>query len=358
MAMIDSYRTSLGYRQQELAKLTTDRAREQGKIADLNKKINSASEAISRTKSSSTISSKLKEVERYNKEMANVSKKIADFETKIAKNNKEILDYQTKIGREQVTIDKKRTADLEKSQREQEKIYRDQQRNLRDISSTLSYHNQLHQDTRHEIEELKKIPEKITVLFLASNPIDQKQLRLDEEARSISEMIKKAKHRDSVKLESCWAVQPIDLLQALNDYNPAIVHFSGHGSDEDEIVFQTQDGKSKIVSKEALVQTMMASCDGIRLVFFNTCHSKNQAEAISEFVEVTIGMNTSISDEAARIFSSQFYSSISFGNSVKKSFEQSKALLMMEGVTEENTPELFIKSGLDAETIILVNPSK
>lgn len=348
--MIDSYRTTLAYKQQDLAKLTTDKAKEQVKIADLNKKINSASESIRRTKSPSTISSKSREVERYSKDLATVSKKIADLETKIARKNKEILDYQIKIDKEQVRIDKKRKSDAEKSQR-------DNERNIQNISSTLNYHNQLHQNTQYEIAELKKIPEKIIVLFLASNPIDQLQLRLDEEARAISEMIRKAKHRDSVKLESCWAVQPIDLLQALNDYNPTIVHFSGHGSDQDEIVFQTQDGKSKIVSKEALVQTMMASCDGIRLVFFNTCHSKNQAEAISEFVEVTIGMNTSIGDEAARIFSSQFYSSISFGNSVKKSFEQAKALLMMEGISEENTPELFVKSGLNAESIILVKPN-
>ncbi len=350
MAIIDSYRTTLGDKQKDLAKLTAVKAKEQVKIADLNRKINSASEAMRKTKISSTISSKTREIERCNKELATVSKKIADLETKVAKKNKEILDYQIKIDREQASIDKKRKSEVEKSQREHE-------RNLQNISSTLSYHNQLHQNTQFEIAELKKIPEKIIVLFLASNPIDQWQLRLDEEARAISEMIRKAKHRDSVKLESCWAVQPIDLLQALNDYNPTIVHFSGHGSDQDEIVFQTQDGKSKIVSKEALVQTMMASCDGIRLVFFNTCHSKNQAEAISDFVEVTIGMNTSIGDEAARIFSSQFYSSISFGNSVKKSFEQAKALLMMEGITEENTPELFVKSGLDAENIILVKPA-
>ena len=204
---------------------------------------------------------------------------------------------------------------------------------------------------------MKNIPEKIIVLFLASNPIDQMQLRLDEEARAISEMIKKAKHRDSVKLESCWALQPMDLLQALNDYKPAIVHFSGHGSDEDEIVFQSHDGTAKLVSKEALVQTMMASSENIRLVFFNTCYSRNQAEDVSQFVDATIGMNTSIGDEAARVFSSQFYSSIGFGYSVKKSFEQAKALLMMEGINEENTPQLFIKEGLNSDEIILVQPS-
>lgn len=349
MAQIDSYRSSLISRQNELSKLTSDKAKEQLKISDLNKKINSASDAIRRTKSSSTISSKLKEIERYNTDIANTTKKIADLESKIVKKNKEIFDYQTKIDKEQILIDKKRKAEAEKLQKEQE-------RNIRTINDTLSYHNRLHRSTITEIEELKRIPEKIAVLFLASNPIDQVQLRLDEEARAIAEMIRKAKHRDSVKFESCWALQTMDLLQALNEYDPAIVHFSGHGSDNDEIVFQTQDGKAKLVSKEAIVQTMMASADNIRLVFFNTCYSRNQAEAVSEFVEATIGMNTSIGDEAARVFSSQFYSAVGFGLSVGKAFQQAKALLMMEGIPEENTPELFIKPGLNSEEIILVQP--
>src|SRR5690606_10976420 len=136
-------------------------------------------------------------------------------------------------------------------------------------------HNEIQSNILSEINQLKKIPEKITVLFLASNPIDQVQLRLDEEARSISDMIKKTKHRDSVKFEYCWALQPMDLLQALNDYNLAFFHFSGHGSENDEIVFQSAEGTAKLVSKEAIVQTMMASADNIRLVFFTTCYSVN-----------------------------------------------------------------------------------
>jgi len=206
--------------------------------------------------------------------------------------------------------------------------------------------------------DLKNLPEKIVVLFLAANPLDQQQLRLDEEARSITEIIRKTKHRDSVKFESCWAIRPIDVLQALNEFIPSIVHFSGHGSDTDEIVFQDSQGKTKLVSKEAIVQTMMASSDGIRLVFFNTCYSVNQAEAVTEHVEAAIGMNTSIGDEAARVFSSQFYSSIGFGLSVQKAFDQAKALLMMEGIEEENTPELFVKAGLDATELFIVKPKE
>lgn len=349
MAIIDSYRNSKITKQKELAKLTRDKAKEFTKISDLNRKINSASDAMKRTKSISTINSKLKEIERYQKNIASTNKKIADLETKIGKKEKEIFDYQTKIDKEQNSIDKKKTAEAKKFSELQE-------RNLRSINSTLHQHNKLHLDTINEIKILKNIPKKITVLFLASNPIDQVQLRLDEEARSISEMIRKAKHRDAVKLESCWALQPMDLLQSLNDFNPTIVHFSGHGSDDDEIVFQAQDGTAKLVSKEAIVQTMMASSENIRLVFFNTCYSNNQAEAVSQFVDATIGMNTSIGDDAARIFSSQFYSSIGFGLSVAKAFQQAKALVMMEGILEENTPQLFIKYGLNADEIILVQP--
>ncbi len=169
-------------------------------------------------------------------------------------------------------------------------------------------------------------------------------------------MIQKSKHRDSVKFESRWAIRPMDLLQAINEFNPTIIHFSGHGSDQDEIVFQDSNGNSKLVSKEAIVQTMMASSESIRLVFFNTCYSRNQAESVVQYVDAAIGMNTSIGDEAARIFSSQFYSSIGFGLSVKKSFEQAKALLMMEGISEENTPELFVRENIDPEELLIVKP--
>src|SRR5690606_37023788 len=112
----------------------------------------------------------------------------------------------------------------------------------------------------------------------------------------------------------------------------------------------------KLVSKEAIVQTMMVSSDSIRLVFFNTCFSYSQAQAVVEHVDAAIGMNTSIGDEAAKVFASQFYSAIGFGLSLKKAFQQAKARLMLEGIDEEDTPALYVKDGLDASEIIIVRP--
>lgn len=146
MAIIDSYRNSKISKQKELAKLTTDKAKEFSKISDLNRKINSASDAMKRTKSISTINFKLKEIERYQKDIATTNKKIADIETKIGKKEKEIFDYQTKIDKEQSSIDKKKNY-------EAKKVFELQERNLRTINSTLNQHNKLHLETINEIEK-------------------------------------------------------------------------------------------------------------------------------------------------------------------------------------------------------------
>lgn len=85
---------------------------------------------------------------------------------------------------------------------------------------------------------------------MTSNPIDTNQLMLDEEVRSITEMIRKSEHRDAVKLESRWATRTIDILQAINEVNPTIVHFSGHGSPNGDIFVQNNDGTAKKFQKK------------------------------------------------------------------------------------------------------------
>ncbi|WP_227512607.1 MULTISPECIES: hypothetical protein [Marinobacter] len=350
MSLLDSYRRNVSRKREEIAKLQQGKAKEQAKIANLSVKIGSASQALSRTSSTSTAKTKLREIERHQKDQVTAEKKVADLDYKIAKKQKELSDEQKKVSTEEEKEAKKR-------QRESERQSRAEQSRINQINRTLDKHEGLHQSTIETLEALQQLPERIMVLFLASNPVDAQQLRLDEEARSIGDMIRKAKHRDSVSFESRWAVQPMDVLQAINELSPTIVHFSGHGSDSDEIVFQDANGNAKLVSKEAIVQTMMASSSNIRLVFFNTCYSYNQAESVIQHVEAAIGMNTSIGDNAAKVFSSQFYSAIGFGLSVKNAFEQAKALVMMEGIKEENTPELFVQDGLDPEDLIMVRPS-
>ncbi|MDR7002255.1 CHAT domain-containing protein [Neobacillus niacini] len=349
MALIDSYRSNILRKKNELAKLQSDRANETKKIPTQTNKILSAKKAIARTKSMSTIQTKYREIERAEKELATINKKLADIDRKIARKETEIFVEEKKLSRENESEQKKRDTAEKKRIVETEK-------RMKEVNNILDKHSKLHSETNRSLEELKNIPEKITVLFIASNPINVAPLRLDEEAREIQEMIRKTEYRDSVSFVTRWATRPLDVLQAINEEKPTVIHFSGHGSDKDEIVFQDNQGNAKLVSKEAIVQTMMSTSDSIRLVFFNTCFSFGQAQAVTEHVDAAIGMTTSIGDDTARVFAAQFYSAIGFGLSIQKAFDQGKTALMLEGIPEESTLELYFKEGLNPNELIIVKP--
>lgn len=348
MSIEAAQRNVIGHRQQ-ITRLLEEKSRESARAADSARKASAAAVAATRSSSSSTMQSRMREAQHHQDDAAKHQKRAADCESKIAAEQKRLVDAERKLNYEQAKMSSHQLEEHKKAARERE-------RQMHVISGTLARHSRLNQRMQHVVDKLELLPKRINVLFLASNPRDQQQLSLDEEVRLIAEMIRKSEHRDAVKLESRWALRTLDLLQALNEIKPCVVHFSGHGSDQEEIVFQDDAGRSKFVSKEAIVRTMAATSDGIQLVFFNTCYSNAQAEAVVECVPAAIGMKTSIGDQAARVFASQFYSAIGFGLSVRKAFDQAKAALMLENIPEESTPELFTAHGVDPAQLVLVRP--
>jgi hypothetical protein len=345
---VDSCRRKVQSHQQAIARLLSEKGRETQRVADLQKRSSRAMSSASRTKNVSALNSFNREAQRCAEQAAAAQNNVARIEGKIAQEQSRLANALRSLASEEA-----READQQR--KESDRLAREQERRMKVVNSTIQYHNTLHERTISAIEKLSQLPEKVTVLFIAANPVNLPQLRLDEEVRSITDMVRRSEHRDAVNLVSCWAVRPLDVLHALNEHRPRIIHFSGHGSDQDEIVFQNNDGEAKLVSKEAIVQTLAASGD-IQLVFFNTCYSRNQAEAVVKHVPAAIGMNTAIGDLAARTFAAQFYSSIGFGLSVGAAFSQAKAALMLEGIREDATPELFSADGLNPSDLLLVKP--
>lgn len=338
----DQYRRKAEQARSKIALHNKDKGRLATKRAALTTKLNNANERALKASNASTMKSKLREAERAAKDLAKVEGDIGKIETKIAQESK-------KLGEAEKSLAKEQAKEASKRERVARRLADTTKQKIKQIDSTLI-------SAVQDIEALKNLPDVIHVLFLAANPLDENELRLDEEARAIHDMIRKSEHRDAVRLESRWAVRPLDALQAINEVEPTIVHFSGHGSDQDEIVFQNERGNAKVVSLAAIVQMMKASSDKIRLVFFNSCYSRSQAAAVVNHVEAAVGMNDSIGDDAARVFSSQFYSAIGFGKSVQTAFEQGIAALMLENIPEEHIPELFVADGVDASQLIIVQP--
>jgi hypothetical protein len=192
------------------------------------------------------------------------------------------------------------------------------------------------------------------VLFLAANPVGTSQLGLDEEIRAITQKIRASEYRDCLDLVSVWAVRPDDLLQSLNEHQPQIVHFSGHGSPAGEIVLTDDQGRPKPVSARAFEALFTTLRDNVRVVLLNACFSQRQAQAIVQVIDCAIGMDTAIGDRAAITFAASFYRALGFGRSVVEAFEQGKVALLLEGIPEETTPRLLSREGVDLSTVFLV----
>ena len=108
--------------------------------------------------------------------------------------------------------------------------------------------------------------DKVKVLFLSANPVATPKLQLDEEIRQIGIKLRAAEYRDAFDFVPRFAARPDDLLQALLEHKPEIVHFSGHGSAAQQLIFVDDQGNEKPVTKEALVHLFRTLKDNIRLV--------------------------------------------------------------------------------------------
>lgn len=277
MSQIDTYRNTLLRKKEELAKLNTDLAKEQAKLSPLQKKIISASNALQRAKSDSTARIKRNEIERAQKNICDIQKKIGDIQTKIAKKEKEITTADKNLRNEEVKLTKKQND-------ESQKRFREAVRQSEELEQRMHRHELIQSQLQMDVEYLKAVPNHITVLFLAVNPTNTPQLRLDEEARTIQNKIRLSDYRESVKFESRWATRSSDILQAINETNPTIVHFSGHGTENGELVLLNPEGNEILIKKEATTLTMATASDTIRLVVFNACFSESQAENVVKYI--------------------------------------------------------------------------
>jgi hypothetical protein len=159
-----------------------------------------------------------------------------------------------------------------------------------------------------------------TILFLSSNPIDTDRLRFDKEIREIDEGLRRSKHRERFNLESKLAVRTRDIRRALLDYEPQIVHFSGHGKKEG-LQVEDEAGNAVPLSPEALTGLFELFSDSIECVILNACDSAPQSEAIIRHIPYVIGMLDKIMDKASIEFSIGFYDALGAGKSVEDAFD-------------------------------------
>ncbi|UNU25995.1 CHAT domain-containing protein [Microcoleus vaginatus] len=179
-----------------------------------------------------------------------------------------------------------------------------------------------------------------TILFLAANPQGMQPRSLEEEAREISEGLRRSQHRDRFILKQCWAVRHRDMHRALLDYQPHIVHFAGQGSSEEGLFLEDDTGRSKPVSPEAIAN-LFQLFPKIECVVLNACYSAVQAKAIADYIPYVIGMQQAIGNKAAIEFAVAFYDALETGKPIEFAYKLGCVAIQMAGISQHSIPVLI-----------------
>lgn len=154
-----------------------------------------------------------------------------------------------------------------------------------------------------------------------ANPSDAPDippLRLYREFENIDDRIYMSRYGKEFIIHPRFSASLTRLHDYLLRFKPHIVHFAGHGSSQGQLVFEDQNGRSQIADQNVIEGIFDILKGNIRLVFLNACYSVNQANLISRFVPVVIGMTGGILDIVATEFAGGFYGGIANGLSVSQ----------------------------------------
>ncbi|MBD2215130.1 AAA-like domain-containing protein [Nostoc linckia FACHB-104] len=184
------------------------------------------------------------------------------------------------------------------------------------------------------------------ILLLSANPKDTSQLRLGEETREIREGLKRAKKRDDYSIDTAEAVRYRDIHRAILEYEPHIIHFSGHGSGEEGLLFEDETGQVKLVDAEALAGLFQLFANQIECVVLNACYSKYQAQEIALHIDYVVGMSQAIGDKAAVEFAVGFYDALGAGQDYEFAYKLGCSVIRVAGIPQNLIPQLITKKSL------------
>lgn len=208
---------------------------------------------------------------------------------------------------------------------------------------------------RSAVPTANRADEPIKILFLAANPLDTARLRIDEEARAIDLALRQAEYRHFEILVH-QAVRSDDLQGLLLRHRPDIVHFSGHGSETNELLLQDHSGNAVALSNRALQGLFRVLKDNIRCVILNACFSKVQAVGIAGVIDYVVGITDDVEDEASIQFATAFYRALGYGRSIQEAFDLGQLQIELAGLGQSDALQLVTQRE-DAQTASFVDTS-
>jgi tetratricopeptide (TPR) repeat protein len=169
-------------------------------------------------------------------------------------------------------------------------------------------------------------PRPLRLLFMACSPLDLQELDYEKEEESLF----RAVYGQDVAFDSCDLGTFKELKEKVSEFQPHIVHLTGHGAVIDgkgHFAFEKEDGTADLVPSEDLRRFLAGS--GVQCVFVSGCQSgKAPREALAGIcqalvgaeVPLAVGWAASIADDLATNFARTFYKTLKDGQPVDRAF--------------------------------------
>lgn len=184
------------------------------------------------------------------------------------------------------------------------------------------------------------------ILFLAADPqtAGLPRLQIDHEARGIGEGLDRSRLWDWFQVRIALAVRSTDISRELLDFEPQIVHFSGHGDAGLVIEGRDGDGLHRVTAR-ALRDLLALARNRVECVVLNACSSETEAQEVAEVIDRVVGMAGDIEDRAAIAFSYGFYQALGFGRSYAEAYAHGCAQIEMDMPGGEAGKPVFFRDG-------------
>lgn len=197
--------------------------------------------------------------------------------------------------------------------------------------------------------------EMVKVLFLQANPTKD-EISCDKEYKALDKQLAKSLGKEHYELHQEEAVSVEEMIEAIENCQPHIIHFCGHGTEKEVdaqgsvaqragIVLHNEDkNDAEVVDAEQLerlFRVLKEDFPMLRMVLLNACHSKDQAAAISKADLFAVGTQKEIISGTARRFAAGFYSNLFRDKDVLLGIKGGRRRSLLSDKDAENLIQLF-----------------
>jgi len=198
----------------------------------------------------------------------------------------------------------------------------------------------------------------LRILAVIASPRGLPRLDVEREWATICEALAEKERAQLVRVDRLPAPTIGGLQRWLRHNEVHVLHFVGHGYFDDQLqdgalMFSDPEGRPAPISS-AVLGTHVRDHDPLRLVVLNACHTARADDAdpysgmaqglIQQEAAAVVAMQFPISDDAAIVFSREFYGAVADGEPLDQAMASTRKALLADHGAEWATPVLFLRA--------------